>query len=367
MVRKSLVGLASTLVVMGALVSAGPAQATAAQTVALWNMNEAPGSTVLADSSGHGLNGSIGTSIALNGTDETFPKISRGTGGTVDPEHLDEIFSPALNPGTDDFSVTVRLRIPSIGASLGNVMQKGQTGTPGGFWKIQLDAAAGHVICEFVSPTGSGGVTSAQIVADNQWHTVTCERSATAVTTTVDGITTRIAHAVGNIVNDQPLSIGGKYKCAATLHHDCDYFIGSIDYVQIQTGGTSTGPGTGFLPLAPARVLDTRIGVGAPVGPVAARDTVHLAVAGVGGVPATGVSAVVLTVTATAPTAPGFLTAYANTAAARPTVSNLNFTPGQTVANLVVVPIGSDGKVALYNGSGGTTHLVADVSGYYLR
>jgi hypothetical protein len=197
-------------------------------------MNEPPGSTVLVDSGPNGLDGTIGTSISLNGSDQTFPHITRGTGGTVDPQHLDTIYSDLLNPGTSDFVVTVRLRIPSVAASLGNVMQKGQTGTPGGFWKIQLDGGAGRVLCSFVSPTGSGSIRSEQIVADNQWHTVTCERTATEVSTTVDGVTRTIKKSVGDISNNQPLSIGGKHLCSATPHHDCDYFIGSIDYVQVQ-------------------------------------------------------------------------------------------------------------------------------------
>jgi hypothetical protein len=211
------------------------ASAQASTVLALWNMNESPGATVLVDSGPNGLNGTIGSHITLNGAYHTFPHITRGTGGTVDPQHLDVVKSTLLNPGTSDFIVTVRLLIPSVAASLGNVMQKGQTGTPGGFWKIQLDGGNGRVLCEFVSPTGSGGIRSAQVIADNQWHTVTCERSATAVTTTVDGVARTIAKTVGNIVNTQPLSIGGKSNCSATPNHDCDYFIGSIDYVEIQT------------------------------------------------------------------------------------------------------------------------------------
>jgi hypothetical protein len=233
-VRTIMVGLAGLLLAVPTLAWAGPAGAGTALLVAEWDMNELPGSTVLADSGPNGLDGTIGTSISLNGSDQTFPPITRGTGGTVDPQHLDTIYSDLLNPGTSDFIVTVRLRIPSVAASLGNVMQKGQTGTPGGFWKIQLDGGAGRVLCSFVSPTGSGSVRSAQIVADNQWHTVTCERTATEVSTTVDGVASTIKKSVGDISNNQPLSIGGKHLCSATPHHDCDYFIGSIDYVQVQ-------------------------------------------------------------------------------------------------------------------------------------
>ncbi|WP_037598809.1 hypothetical protein, partial [Streptacidiphilus jeojiense] len=45
-------------------------------------------------------------------------------------------------------------------------------------------------------------------------------------------------------------------------------------------------------------------------------------------------------------------------------VSNLNFAAGQTIPNLVMVPV-VDGKVDLYNGSGGAVDLLADITGYY--
>jgi hypothetical protein len=36
------------------------------------------------------------------------------------------------------------------------------------------------------------------------------------------------------------------------------------------------------------------------------------------------------------------------------------------VPNLVVVPVGSDGKVALYNGAPEGVQLIADIAGYYV-
>ncbi|UKA62659.1 RCC1 domain-containing protein [Arthrobacter sp. FW306-04-A] len=50
----------------------------------------------------------------------------------------------------------------------------------------------------------------------------------------------------------------------------------------------------------------------------------------------------------------------------RPGSSNVNFTVGQTVPNSVTVPVGSDGKVTLFNRSSANSQLIADVSGYYL-
>ena len=126
--------------------------------------------------------------------------------------------------------------------------------------------------------------------------------------------------------------------------------------------GTTTVGGT-FHPVAPQRILDTRAGLGAPAAQLGPGGTIGLQVTGSGGVPASGVSAVVLNVTVTEPSAGSFLTA-SPAGQPRPLVSNLNYVAGQTVPNLVVVKVGAGGKVDLYNSSG-TTHVIADVAGWY--
>jgi hypothetical protein len=76
--------------------------------------------------------------------------------------------------------------------------------------------------------------------------------------------------------------------------------------------------------VSPARILDTRIGNGVPVGAVGPRQTIPLQITGRGGVPAGGVSTVFLNVTATAATAGGYITAWPDTFM-RPMASALNF------------------------------------------
>ena len=71
-----------------------------------------------------------------------------------------------------------------------------------------------------------------------------------------------------------------------------------------------------------------------------------------------------MNVTATQGTASGYVTIYPSGTAA-PSTSNLNFGPGESAAGLAIVQAGADGKVAFKNGSSGTTHLIADVSGYF--
>jgi hypothetical protein len=124
-------------------------------------------------------------------------------------------------------------------------------------------------------------------------------------------------------------------------------------------GADGAPDGARFTPVAPARLLDTRTGPG-PVGPAG---TVALQVTGRGGVPVSGVSAVVLNVTVTEPTAVSFLTAWP-AGEVRPLASNLNYAAGQTVPNLVVVKVGAGGVVDLFNNVG-STHVVADVAGWY--
>lgn len=143
---------------------------------------------------------------------------------------------------------------------------------------------------------------------------------------------------------------------------------GSVDLIADVAGyylpGDVTEPG-GFVSLDPARLLDTRVGNGAPKAAVGAYSTVSLQVAGRGGVPSTGVAAVVVNVTVTSPAAAGFITVYPSQTS-QPTASNLNFTGGQTIPNLATIKVGSDGNISLTNNSAGTVQLIADVAGYYL-
>ncbi|TME07425.1 MAG: hypothetical protein E6I71_00960 [Chloroflexi bacterium] len=74
-------------------------------------------------------------------------------------------------------------------------------------------------------------------------------------------------------------------------------------------------------------------------------------------------SAVVMNVTATSTSAAGFFTVFP-LGVARPLASNLNWTPGVTVPNRVIVPVGTGGKVSFYNGVG-LADLIVDVNGYF--
>jgi hypothetical protein len=118
------------------------------------------------------------------------------------------------------------------GAGDQNIIQKGQSNTPGGMWKI--DMVRGRVVCMYKGADGRAAVRSAQTLWDNSWHVVRCARRATGVTLTVDNGTPRTnAGKTGNIANTWELAIGGKSRCDPPTIQ-CDYYVGRLDYARIE-------------------------------------------------------------------------------------------------------------------------------------
>ena len=139
-----------------------------------------------------------------------------------------------------------------------------------------------------------------------------------------------------------------------------------------------------FVPLPPCRVVDSRIGVGGISGPLAPGATNRVrfrdrcGIPGLtndGGSEVNRTTALALNIIAVAPTGFGHLLAWpANQPA--PAASVINYSPGQTIANGVVVPMcDQEASAALVCQSGdisflagvSSTHLVVDVSGYYIK
>ncbi len=117
-----------------------------------------------------------------------------------------------------------------------------------------------------------------------------------------------------------------------------------------------------FNPLEPSRLLDSRDGALAspPLGTGGPR---VLQVTGRGGVPATGVSAVVINTTVIRPSRDGYLTVFPS-GSPRPATSTIGFSQGQSLANRAIVPVGAGGRINIFN-SAGTTPLAIDVTGYF--
>ncbi|MEV4533117.1 right-handed parallel beta-helix repeat-containing protein [Asanoa sp. NPDC049518] len=118
--------------------------------------------------------------------------------------------------------------------------------------------------------------------------------------------------------------------------------------------------GGGYAAVTPQRVLDTRSAIGRPgTTPLSGGQQVDFAIPGA----AATASAVVLNVTVTQPQSSGSLRVMRSDLF-EPVGANLHFVANQTIANLVTVPV-RNGKVSIYNDSPGTSHVLADLVGYY--
>lgn len=111
----------------------------------------------------------------------------------------------------------------------------------------------------------------------------------------------------------------------------------------------------------PTEVLNTRSGVGVVKAKVGEKKYVDATVLGRGGVPAAGVAAVFVNVTAYNPTKITGITVYP--AGPLPGTQNLSAVPRVNRTNRVLVPVAAGGKVRLYN-QWGTVDLKLDLAGW---
>ncbi len=142
-----------------------------------------------------------------------------------------------------------------------------------------------------------------------------------------------------------------------------DIYASQATHLVVDVSGYYTSAGY-LQTVAPTRLADSRYGLGTTRSRIPAGTRRDIAVVGAGGVPAKGASSVVLNVTAVKPSTTGWLTVWpATSTGTPPPSSSLNFTPGQTVAGLVVSDVGLNGKVSVFASQ--ETDLVVDVAGYY--
>lgn len=131
---------------------------------------------------------------------------------------------------------------------------------------------------------------------------------------------------------------------------------GGLHLVADLVGRYGSDAASWYNPVTPQRFLNTKA-TGDPFHGGTAR-TVSLA----GRVPP-GTTAVVVNVTAVAPTRDTYLS-VTGTITGRPSTSSLNVVAGETTPNLVTVAVSEELNIAVWNNSG-TVDVLADLVGYY--
>ncbi|WP_141843443.1 glycoside hydrolase domain-containing protein [Humibacillus xanthopallidus] len=226
--------------------------------------------------------------------------------------------------------------------------------------KVAL-APWGSLTVTVAGVTGSPVPAGAQAAAINL--TVTAPQTAGFLTadSTASGGTSTANFTAGRTVANLVITRLAANGTMTVVNHSG----GSVQVVaDVEGYVTATGTTSTWVSPAPVRLLDTRTGTATnPVKTALAPGaSLTVKVAGVSGSPVpSGATAAAVNLTATSPTAAGYLTADSTASGG---TSTANFTAGQTVANLVITRLATNGTMTIVNHSRGTVHVVADVGGY---
>ncbi|MBA2560854.1 MAG: hypothetical protein H0V07_13405 [Propionibacteriales bacterium] len=202
-----------------AVVIATTSTAAAAATFgAHWAFDEpaSPPPTTAFDSSGNNNNGT-NENIAATGTSYAF-------NGTSSRVVVPDGSANSLDPGTADFtfSVTVTTDLPAAGTDY-DLLRKGLASTAGGDYKAEILNVNGvpKAFClvkdslKRVASVRGGGATGHRL-DDGFAHTISCVKTSTSVTLTVDPGTAftktykKTVTTLGSVSNAADLTIGAK-------------------------------------------------------------------------------------------------------------------------------------------------------------
>jgi hypothetical protein len=189
--------------------------------------------------------------------------------------------------------------------------------------------------------------------------------------------------AVSNVNFDRGQSVANSITVEAGSSGKICVYNGSSVPINtvIDLNGYYSLTGDTFTPSSPVRICDTRSvseiggktdvssGVsgqcansGQSLDPsVGTSDPVTVQVGGLAGIPSTAV-AVVANITVVSTAGAGFLTAWP-AGSKQPETSNINWTAGEVVPNMVTAALSSSGTISVYASAG--ANIVVDVMGYY--
>jgi hypothetical protein len=217
--------------VAGMALTLGSAIARAASTqVAVWHLNETSGSSASDSVGGNtgaihdvrlGVPGFAGSAFRFNGK----------------TSYVDVPSDPTLNPGTAPIRFTVHIRYtvtpPNTSTTDYDILRKGTSSDSAQFYKVEI-RPDNRAVCRFVgSKTTKSGILihTGPTLNDGQWHTITCGKTTTSISLTVDGRTFTKSATVGSISNTGPLTLGAKPGKSFS-----DFYNGDLDEVSVSIG-----------------------------------------------------------------------------------------------------------------------------------
>jgi len=222
--------------------------------------------------------------------------------------------------------------------------------------------------------TGRGALPSSDVAAVMMNVTVANPTASSYLTVWQNGVVRPLA---SNLNFSAGETIGNRVTVGVGSGGEVNFYnaAGSVNLIADVngwfTGAGSTFGGSAFVGVAPTRIIDTR--TASSCSPDPAPCPLGPGEEWVEGV-SSGPTALVLNVTATAPTASSYLTVFPNPSSSAwggspPLASDLNFNRGETIGNSTTVDLGTSPEsgfnaMVIYNARG-RVDVVADVDGYY--
>lgn len=189
-----------------------------------WTLDEVGGSTAN-DVTGNGNNG-VNYNVVGDGSGYTFNGVD---------SRVIVASSPSLNPGSANFSFGVSVIMTKAPQPVGetyDVLRKGLVTTKGGDYKVEVKNVNGNAVarCVVKSVRADGSKVLAAIqgvntttLADGKLHTITCTKTATAISLKVDALKLRtktFLSGLGSVSNTMSLALGAKAESTAVTGFD---------------------------------------------------------------------------------------------------------------------------------------------------
>ena len=215
--------LATLLVGLLVLMMASSPAWAAMLKAADWRMNETSGKMI--DSSRHHNKGTPSHVVRTGSTYVFNGRTSR----VVVPDHA------SLDPASKGINLRAFVRVSggSLDDDSYDVVRKGLSTTPGGYYKMEIKRTSGPTVgklhCLF---KGSGGTVSKVArpdIVDGRWHTLACIKRSDSVVAKVDGRSYTQRGSAGSISNGRAVMVGAK---ELTPRPD-DMFDGRMNFVTI--------------------------------------------------------------------------------------------------------------------------------------
>jgi Concanavalin A-like lectin/glucanases superfamily len=207
--------------------------AVAAPATHIWQMDESAGDGTMHDS---------GSPTQTNGTWRNIQAGVPGFSGTAyrfnGTSRVTVNDNSSLDPGTSDFTITLHVNFTAMpDASVGgdfDLIRKGLGSTSGGYWKVEIYPNSSHTkalgLCQMKGTSHAIKIKGApSSLNDGNWHTITCAKTSSDVTLTVDGTNYRRTVTIGSISNSAVLTLGSKSS-------GDDWYSGDMDAVTFQIG-----------------------------------------------------------------------------------------------------------------------------------